>query len=218
MNYPKSSITKVSGRIRINKGLSVILAVVALSLSACATQTTVSSEEEFGATMAQTESQVSSLLEAGKKDEAIRILNELSRANPERKEPWVRIAKLYFDDARYSQAIVSAEEVLQRDRTDKTAKSIRAVSGLRVASQSLNDLRSDVSLQGNARPDATGLAMVMREILGEDVLVPPAELEARKKREIAAKRAAPTPRTRQAPAGKAAPSKPAAGNPFSVLK
>lgn len=218
MNYPKSSSNKVFGQIRFINGLRVILAVVALSLTACATQSTVSTEEEFGTTMAQIESRVSTLLEAGNKDEAIRILNELSRSNPERKEPLVRIAKLYFDDARYSQAIVSAEEVLQRDRTDQTAKSIRAVSGLRVASQSLTDLRNDVSLQGNARADATGLAMVMREILGEDVLVPPAELEARKKREVAAKRAVSTTRTRKAPAGKAAPSQPAAGNPFSVLK
>lgn len=173
--------------------------------------------------MAQTEVKVSNLLESGNKEEAARVLAEVARTNPERKEPWVRMAKLYFDDARYSQAIVSAEEALQRDRADQTAKSIRAVSGLRVAAQSLNDLRSDVELQGNARADATGLAMVMRDILGEDVLVPPAELEARKKRESNAKKRVPVRTRKQAPAAKPQPSKDATqpaggGNPFSILK
>jgi septal ring factor EnvC (AmiA/AmiB activator) len=57
---------------------------------------------------------------------------------------------------------------------------------LRVSAQSLTDLKNDIELKGNARTDAASLAKVMRETLGEDVLVPPAELEARKKREAAA--------------------------------
>lgn len=173
--------------------------------------------------MAQAEARVATLLQAENREEAVRTLTDIARANPGRKEPWVRMAKMYFDDARYSKAIVSAEEALQRDRTDQTAKSIRAVSGLRVAAQSLTDLRSDVELQGNARADATGLAMVMRDILGEDVLVPPAELEARKKREATVRRNAATRARQAAPARSNAAAQTTreatpSGNPFSILK
>ena len=99
----------------------------------------------------------------------------MAKRNPDRKEPWARKAKIYFDAGSYAQAITSAEEVLQRDPTDRPAKSIRAVAGLRVAGQSLNDLRSDTELKGSAHSDAVGLVKVMRETLGEDVLVPPAD-------------------------------------------
>lgn len=200
-----------------------ILIVMAVGLSGCASQAPARSEQEFATTMAQAEARVATLLQAENREEAVRTLTDIARANPARKEPWLRMAKMYFDDARYSMAIVSAEETLQRDRTDQTAKSIRAVSGLRVASQSLTDLRSDVELQGNARADATGLAMVMRDILGEDVLVPPAELEARKKREATVRRKAAT-RTRQAApvrtngAAQTPPEAASGGNPFSILK
>ena len=44
------------------------------------------------------------------------------------------------------------------------------------------DLRGDVELKGDARSDAVGLAKVMRETLGEEVLVPPEE--SRKKKAV----------------------------------
>jgi len=223
IKYGKQEHLPVENNRQAKRHLATILIVVAISLSGCATQTPARSEQEFSTTMAQTEMRVSALLQAGNREEAVRTLTDLARANPGRKEPWVRMAKMYFDEARYSQAIVSAEEALQRDRTDQTAKSIRAVSGLRVAAQSLTDLRSDVELQGNARADATGLAMVMRDILGEDVLVPPAELEARKRREATVRRNAAT-RARQAASASSntgaqtAPQPAPSGNPFSILK
>lgn len=223
IKYGNKECIPVENRRQAKRYLASILIVVAVSLSGCATQTPARSEQEFKTSMAQTETRVSALLQAGNREEAVRALTDIARVNPERKEPWVRMAKMYFDDARYSQAIVSAEEALQRDRTDQTAKSIRAVSGLRVAAQSLTDLRSDVELQGNARADATGLAMVMRDILGEDVLVPPAELEARKKREATVRRNAAS-RARQPASASSnastqtAPQSAPNGNPFSILK
>jgi len=144
------------------------------------------SQEEFLDAYSQSNAKIDSLLEKGNQEDAIKILGDLSKKNPDRKEPWARQAKIYFDAGNYSQAIVAAEEVLQRDTTDRAAKSIRAVAGLRVSAQSLTDLKNDIELKGNARTDAASLAKVMRETLGEDVLVPPAELEARKKREAAA--------------------------------
>lgn len=210
-------------------GSWLLVTVLAAALSGCATDKVAMTQSEFLDAMGKSSLKIDSLLDKGNQEEAVRILGDLAKRNPDRKEPWVRMAKVHFDAENYSQAIVSAEEALQRDNTDREAKSIRAVAGLRVASQSLTELRNDVELKGNARSDAAGLAKVMRETLGEDVLVPPAELEARKKREAAAakREAAIAARARArteakrneeaAPAG-APSSASAGGNPFSVLR
>lgn len=193
--------------------------VLVAALSGCASNSVPMSQDEFLAAMDKSSLNVDSLLSKGNQEEAVKVLGDLAKKNPGRKEPWVRMAKVYFDAENYAQAIVASEEALQRDTTDRTAKSIRAVSGLRVATQSLFDLRSDVELKGNARSDAVGLAKVMRETLGEDVLVPPAELEARKKRE-AAMRAKPRPLPKKTEGtSEASPAAAASGaNPFSVLR
>jgi len=189
------------------------------ALSGCATNSAPMSQDEFLAAMDKSSLSVDSLLSKGNQEEAVKVLGELAKKNPGRKEPWVRMAKVYFDAENYAQAIVASEEALQRDTTDRTAKSIRAVSGLRVATQSLFDLRSDVELKGNARSDAVGLAKVMRETLGEDVLVPPAELEAGGKRGDAM-RAKPGPVPKKTDGtSDAAPAPASSGaNPFSVLR
>lgn len=192
-------------------------------LCGCATAPSASSDEQFSELMMQTEIRVSESIENGNKDEAVRIVSELVAANPGRKEPWIRIAKIHFDATDYAEAIVAADEALKIDNSDRTAKSIRAVSGLRVAAQSLADLRNDAELKGNARADAAGLAMTMRDILGEDVLVPPAELEARKRREARARREAAIASRHKSV--RAEPQQPAretqataTGNPFGNLK
>ena len=203
---------------------SVLIVSVGLFalLSGCATDRGPMSQEQFLEAMGNSNIKIESLLDKGNQEEAVRVLGDLAKKNPDRKEPWARMAKVYFDAGNYSQAIVSAEEVLQRDTADRAAKSIRAVAGLRVAAQSLTDLRNDVELKGNARSDAAGLAKVMRETLGEDVLVPPEELEERKKREAAA---AARGKARLAARKKASasgdvpsPSAPSGGDPFNVLK
>lgn len=200
-----------------------ILAIGISVLSGCASNKAVMTKEEFVQAMSQSNAQVDTLLAKGESQEAVNVLTNLANKNPDRKEPWERMAKIQFDTGNYAQAIVSSEEVLQRDNTDRMAKSIRVVSGLRVASQSLADLRNDVELKGDARADATKLAEVMRETLGEDVLVPPAELEARKRREEAANARGKTkPRAKPPATGNtSAPTKsqPArGGDPFSQLK
>ena len=198
---------------------SFVFVVTASLLSACAANKVAMTKEEFIVAFGESGGRVDALLEKGNRDEAIVILQDLATKNPDRKEPWGRMAKIQFDAGSYSEAIVSAEEVLQRDETDRTAKSIRAVAGLRVAAQSLADLRNDVELKGNARSDATVLASVMRETLGEDVLVPQAELEARKKREAAAAARAKRHRTASTSVPSKAASVPATGgDPFSLLK
>lgn len=187
----------------------------ALVLAGCASKNAPMNQEEFSSAMAQSSASADSLLERGQREDAVKVLEDLAKKNPGRKDPWVRMAKIHFDGENYAQAIVAAEEALQRDNTDRTAKSIRAVGGLRVAAQSLTDLRGDVELKGDARSDAVGLAKVMRETLGEEVLVPPEE--SRKKKAapapVRARPAQPKPQV-TAPTAAATPG----GNPFGALR
>jgi len=204
------------------KSLFLVISIGAVcALSGCASKSAPMSQEEFSTAMAQSSATADTLLEKGNREEAIKVLGDLAKKNPGRKDPWVRMARIHFDGENYAQAIVAAEEALQRDNTDRTAKSIRAVGGLRVAAQSLTDLRGDVELKGDARSDAVGLAKVMRDTLGEDVLVPQDD----KKKKAAPVVARPKP----APSGPlAAGIKPssgtsatagsASGNPFGALK
>jgi len=198
---------------------AAIFGVVAL-VSGCATDKVPVNREDFSDVMGKSNSKVDLLLDKGNHEDAVRILGDLSKKNPDRKEPWSRLAKIYFDAGNYAQAIVAAEEVLQRDTSDRPAKSIRAVAGLRVATQSLTDLKNDVELKGNARSDAAGLAKVMRETLGEDVLVPPAEIEARKKREaaVATARARARAEAKKKESSSEGGGASAGGDPFGALK
>lgn len=192
----------------------------ALLLTGCASNKPVGSED-FSSVMAQSSASADVLLEKGNREEAAKVLSDLAKKYPERKDPWVRLARIYFDGENYAQAIVAAEEALQRDKTDRTAKSIRAVGGLRVAAQSLADLRGDVELKGDARSDAVGLAKVMRETLGEDVLVPPEE---KKKKPAPVVRPKPVtvaplaPTTAMPVSGQKASPAAGGGNPFGALK
>ncbi|QQB38261.1 hypothetical protein I6I07_21845 [Achromobacter deleyi] len=137
-------------------------------------------------------------------DEAVAQFQEIAQRNPSRGEPWSYIAKIRFDEQKYGEAIVAADEALSRDQNDFTAKTVRAVGGLRVAMQSLADLRADALLAGNARNDAVALAASMRETLGQDVLFP----EGRKPPSRGTR---PPPKPRNE--GAAAPGTPAAGTP-----
>ncbi|WP_253827004.1 hypothetical protein [Achromobacter ruhlandii] len=141
-------------------------------------------------------------------DEAVAQFQEIAQRNPSRGEPWSYIAKIRFDEQKYGEAIVAADEALNRDSNDFTAKTVRAVGGLRVAMQSLADLRADALLAGNARSDAVALAAAMRETLGQDVLFP----EGRKPPRGGGARP-PKPRNDAAGTGTPAAGTPAAGTP-----
>lgn len=196
-------------------------------LSGCATTSKPLSDMDFAQAMTVSEKKVDALLGENKGDEATGVLTKLAKENPMRKAPWARLAKLHFEAGSYGEAIVAASEVLQRDPADRVAKSIRAVSGLRVATESLAQLRNDEDMKGSARADAVSLAKVLRETLGEEVLVPPVDEEAEaRRREAERARARARYRQRRAAqevtsAAAAQPAKPAVevnGDPFSVLK
>jgi tetratricopeptide (TPR) repeat protein len=144
------------------------VAGVLIVLAGCATSPTPQSDEQFRQSLAQAET---TLAQKGA-EPALEQLETIATRNPEKGEPWSYMAKILFDEQRYGEAIVSADEALRRDPQDYVAKSVRAVGGLRVAMQSLADLRADALLAGNARPDAVALASAMRETLGEDILFP----------------------------------------------
>lgn len=107
----------------------------------------------------------------GKTSSALEELDEAIRVEPSSKLPWLRKAQIHFDARQYGQAITSAQEVLQRDANDLTAKSILAVSGLRVSAQALDQLRQANEVSGSARTEAESVAKIIREALGEPILV-----------------------------------------------
>jgi len=93
-------------------------------------------------------------------------------AYPARKEPWGRLADSYFEAADYGNAILAAQEVLQRDASDSVANSMLAVSGLRVSTAALVELRRQKSLGSDTRAQAEEIVQALRETLGESILVP----------------------------------------------
>lgn len=111
-------------------------------------------------------------LQAGQQDEALGRLDAAVKVDPAAKAPWLKKAQIHFEAQRYGLAIVDAQEVLQRDANDLTAKSILAVSGLRVSASALEDLRKINEVKGSARTEAESVATLIREVLGEPVLVP----------------------------------------------
>lgn len=111
----------------------------------------------------------------GSKERARDIYRTAAKTYPASKEPWLKLAEDYFEANNYGQAILASQEVLQRDPADSVATSVLAVSGLRVSASALSMLRQQQSsLNGGTRSEAEDLAKVLRDVLGEPVLVPSA--------------------------------------------
>ncbi|HZZ04033.1 tetratricopeptide repeat protein [Paraburkholderia sp.] len=158
----------------MNERLLVKLSGVVLAcgvIAGCATQgnNAATTPEAFNKQLADADT----VAKGGDQDRAISLYQQLSKSDPTREEPWSRIAQIQFTQGHYGQAIVAAQEALQRDQTDRQAKSVLAVAGLRVATQSLGELRQDASLAGDAKSDAQALAKQLRDTLGEATLFPP---------------------------------------------
>lgn len=109
----------------------------------------------------------------GQSDQALTQLKSATGMFPADKKPWLQMAQLNFDNANYGEAINNALEVLQRDPADKVANSIVAVSGLRLSTKALADLIQQNNLAGSVRTEAQDLAKLLRESLGETILIPP---------------------------------------------
>jgi tetratricopeptide (TPR) repeat protein len=111
---------------------------------------------------------------AGNTEQALTQLDVAIKADPASKEPWLRKAQIHFEAKQYGLAITEAQEVLQRDVNDLTAKSIQAVSGLRVSAQALEQLRKANEVTGSTRSEAESVARLIREALGEPIIPPTA--------------------------------------------
>ena len=121
----------------------------------CAANNASLKPEEFSTVFEQSSRSVDVLLQQGNQKDASSSSTTSRPESRAQREPWARKARIQFDAGNYAQAITAAEEVLQRIRPIAPPKH-PAVAGLRVATQSLNELRSDVELKGNARTDAIG--------------------------------------------------------------
>ncbi|MDZ7814164.1 MAG: hypothetical protein U5L74_14150 [Ideonella sp.] len=204
-------------------------ALLAAALTGCATPEAPSAAASVPATPT-----LQSFLDAGAKARQEGTRNKerdayraAAAAYPTSKQPWLKLAEGYFEDADYGNTILAAQEVLHRDAVDQVATSMLAVSGLRVANTALAALRKQNSLGADTRSQAEGVAKQLREVLGEPVLVPkndnanPAPTPARRPAAPArrpAKAAAPT---AEAPAAApTTPAKPPAkpASPFDKLK
>ncbi|MGU7783880.1 tetratricopeptide repeat protein [Burkholderia sp. PU8-34] len=137
-------------------------------IAGCASQPTPPTADVFNKSLADADA----VAKSGDQDRALGLYQQLAKSDPTREEPWSRIAQIQFQQNHYGQAIVAAQEALQRDQTDRQAKSVLAVAGLRIATQSLGELRQDASLAGDAKSDAQALAKQLRDTLGENALFP----------------------------------------------
>ena len=157
-----------SSSISVLRSFIVLSAAAALFAGCSTTNPGPQTDEAFGQSMSEAEAAA----KGGQQDKAIDLYQQIAKQNPTRDEPWVRIAQLQFGAEKYPQAILAAEEALQRDNADRQAKSSLAVSGLRVARRSLQELRADSALAGDVKTDAQVLAKMLRDTLGEQVLFP----------------------------------------------
>jgi hypothetical protein len=154
--------------------------------------------------------------------EAMGLYENAAKADPSKKQPWARIAQAQFDARNYGSAITAAQEVLQRDNTDNTAKSIMAVSGLRVSAYALEQLRLANALGGSTREEAQTLARIMREALGESILQPAVPVAAPLTDKPPARQPSPPAVRRVVPSAPNSPASTPANepkrNPFDALK
>lgn len=160
----------------------------------------------------------------GGRERARLIYRDAAKAYPTDKRPWLRLAQSYFDSGDYGNAVLAAQEVVQRDPADNTAQGLLAVSGLRISTAALSALRNHDNLTTSTRTEAEDMARNLRAVLGETVLVPTpadtAEVTHQPKPQPRKR-----PRARVAPsvtAPAAAPAAPAPttapSNPFGALK
>jgi tetratricopeptide (TPR) repeat protein len=165
--------------------------------------------------------------EGNNKERARELYRTAARQYPASKEPWTKLAEDYFESANYGQAILAAQEVIQRDPQDSVATSVLAVSGLRVSAAALKSMHDQNSkLTGGTRTEAQALAKTLRDALGENELVPQAAApdggDAPAKGAVAPRppvRPAVVRRPAPAPAATAPAAAPAAADdPFKILK
>lgn len=147
-------------------------AACVVALSACSTAPTIKTPAAVP-TIADVMGKAAAADSAGQKEAAMTLWKQAAVAYPADKDPWTRMAQTKYDAGQYGEAIVNAQEILVRDPNDQLANSIIAISGLRLSTRALADLSRQNNLNGSVRTESKDLAKLLRESLGEEVLVPP---------------------------------------------
>lgn len=145
------------------------LAALVAGLSACSTTPKALPAPQLDELL----SKASAAAASGNKEEAVSLWKQSAAAYPAEKTPWSAIAQTRYEAGQYGDAIQAALEVLVRDPNDTLANSIVAISGLRLSTRALNDLSRQNSLSGSIKSESQDLAKLLRDSLGETVLVPP---------------------------------------------
>jgi hypothetical protein len=137
------------------------------------------------------------------------------------------LAESYFEAGDYGNAVLAAQEVLQRDGSDGSAAAILTLSGLRVSSAALAGMRQRNSISAGTRSEADVLVKNLRDSLadaapaGRGTKEAVAALPARQRIRAVFVPSAPASAVAAA-AGKPMPNKPAAAtasaSPFDTLK
>ena len=143
-------------------------AACAVVLTACSTTPTVTAPVKLQDMLAE----ATKAAGAGQKEQAVKLWRQAAAAHPADKTPWSNIAQSRYEAGQYGDAIQAAQEVLVRDPNDKLANSIIAISGLRLSTRALGDLSRQNNLSGSLRTESQDLAKLLRESLGEQILVP----------------------------------------------
>jgi tetratricopeptide (TPR) repeat protein len=165
-------MTTVKSLNRAGKLLGALVCVA--TLSACATTAQQAPQIVAKPTLQSLLAQAGSASGTGQKEQAVTLWKQAAVAYPADKSPWLSIAQTRYEAGQYGDAIINAQEVLVRDPNDTLANSIIAISGLRLSTRSLADLSRQNNLSGSIRTESQDLAKLLRESLGETVLVPPA--------------------------------------------
>jgi len=215
------------GRFRNLTRTLVVFATV-LSLAACAVNPPQPAPAPQTEALPELMHQAETAAAAGDKAKARDLYQAATKNDPTSKAPWVKLAEGYFEEGDYGNAVLAAQEVLHRDNTDNVGAGILAVSGLRISTAALTVLRQQNNINAGTRGEAETLTRSLRELLGEQILVPrPVEAAAPPRARARATASTPAatatsgtkaPATNGAAAASTAAASRGSSNPFDKLK
>ncbi len=179
----------------------VLTLAAAIALAGCAASGPQPQQPPAVQSLEQTLQEAAQAAAAGQREQARGLYRTAAKAHPAAKEPWLRLAEDHFEAGEHGQAILAAQEALQRDPADPLATGVVAMSGLRVSNSALTTLRQQHNTLGDGtRAEAQDFARVLRDVLGEPAAAPaPAAVQATA-RPVPVTAGRPKPAARRAPA------------------
>jgi len=103
----------------MRKSLTAVL-IGAATLAGCATDASLQAGERAGVqSLERMLADADRAAAAGQHEKSLAALKAAAASYPSEKAPWLQLAQMRFDRGNYSEAIVQAQEALQRDPADK---------------------------------------------------------------------------------------------------